>query len=93
LLKRLVSLPAAQRLFKQRGNAVRRQGGCEGESCKSDSSESNSSESNSRRPFQWRPQEVRRHLRHIRRFLELLSLAVHIAGGQPARGPELLSTR
>jgi hypothetical protein len=36
---------------------------------------------------------VRRHLRHIRRFLELLSLAVYIAGGQPARGPELLSTR
>jgi superfamily II DNA helicase RecQ len=93
LLKRLASLPAAQRLFKQRGNAVRRQGGCEGESYKSDSSESNSSESNSRRLFQWRPQEVRRHLRHIRRFLELLSLAVHIAGGQPARGPELLSTR
>jgi hypothetical protein len=52
LLKRLASLPAAQRLFKQRGNAVRRQGGCEGESYKSDSSESNSSESNSRRLFQ-----------------------------------------
>jgi hypothetical protein len=32
-------------------------------------------------------------LRHIQRFLELLSLAVHIAGGQPARGPELLSVR
>jgi hypothetical protein len=42
---------------------------------------------------QWRPQEVRQHLRHIQRFLELLSLAVHIAGGQPARGPELLSVR
>jgi hypothetical protein len=36
---------------------------------------------------------VRRHLRHIERFLELLCLAVHIAGGQPARGPELLSVR
>jgi hypothetical protein len=36
---------------------------------------------------------VRRHLRHIQRFLELLSLAVHVAGGQPARGPELLSIR
>ena len=36
---------------------------------------------------------MRRHLRHIERFLELLCLAVHIAGGQPARGPELLSVR
>jgi hypothetical protein len=42
---------------------------------------------------QWRPQEVRQHLRHIQRFLELLSLAVHIAGGQPARGLELLSVQ
>jgi hypothetical protein len=44
-------------------------------------------------PFQWRLQEVRQHLRHTERFLELLCLAVHIAGGQPARGPELLSIR
>jgi hypothetical protein len=36
---------------------------------------------------------VRRHLQHIECFLELLCLAVHIAGGQPARGPELLSVR
>jgi hypothetical protein len=36
---------------------------------------------------------VRRHLRHIECVLELLCLAVHIAGGQPARGPELLSVR
>jgi hypothetical protein len=36
---------------------------------------------------------VRRYLRYIQRFLELLSLAVHVARGQPARGPELLSVR
>jgi hypothetical protein len=33
---------------------------------------------------------VRRHLRHIQQFLKLLSLAVHVASSQPARGLELL---
>jgi hypothetical protein len=34
---------------------------------------------------------VRRLLQYIQRFLELLSLAVHLASSQPARGPELIS--
>jgi hypothetical protein len=36
---------------------------------------------------------VRRHLRHIQRFLELLSIAVHVADGQPACRPELFFVR
>jgi len=36
---------------------------------------------------------VRIHLQRIARFLELLCLAVHLTGGQPARGSELLSIR
>jgi superfamily II DNA helicase RecQ len=82
MLKQLASVPAARRLYEQRGGALTGDGGSEAES-----------DSDSDRPVQWRPQEVRRHLRHIERFLDLLSLAVHIAGGQPARGPELLSVR
>jgi hypothetical protein len=84
MLKRLASVPAAQRLYEQRGGVIQQES--EGES-------KESSESNSGSPVQWRPEEVRRHLRHIQRFLKLLSLAVHVAGGQPARGPELLSVR
>jgi hypothetical protein len=80
ILEQMASLPAAQRLYEQRGGAVKKDRGSK-------------QESESGRPVQWRLQEVRRHLRHIQRFLELLSLAVHIAGGQPARGPELLSIR
>jgi hypothetical protein len=82
MLKRLASVPAARRLYKQRGSTVERE---------EESEESR--ERDSRKPVQWRIQEVRRHLRHMERFLELLCLAVHIAGGQPARGPELLSVR
>jgi superfamily II DNA/RNA helicase len=78
MLKRLASIPAAQRLYERRGGAIQR---------------GSETESDSGRPVQWRPQEVRRHLRHTQHFLELLSLAVHVAGGQPARGPELLSVR
>ena len=78
MLKRLASVPAARRLYERRGGAIQSE---------------ESSESDSGRPVQWRPQEVRRHLRHIQHFLELLSLAVHVTGGQPARGPELLSIR
>jgi hypothetical protein len=86
MLRRLASVPAARQLYERRGDAIQRDGESEGES-------EESSRSDSGRPVQWRPQEVRRHLRHIQRFLELLSLAVHVAGGQPARGPELLSVR
>jgi hypothetical protein len=86
MLKRLASVPAARRLYERRGGAIQRDRESEGES-------EESSRSDSDRPVQWRPQEVRRHLRHIQQFLELLSLAVHVAGGQPARGPELLSVR
>jgi hypothetical protein len=83
MLKQLASVLAAQRLYKQRGSMLAREAESEGESGERDSS----------MPVQWRLQEVRRHMRHIERFLELLCLAVHIAGGQPARGPELLSVR
>jgi hypothetical protein len=83
MLKRLASVPAARRLYKQRDSLVERESEGKGERGERDSS----------MPVQWRPREVRRHLRHVERFLELLSLAVHIAGGQPARGPELLSVR
>jgi superfamily II DNA helicase RecQ len=82
MLKQMASVPAARCLYKQQGSAVERDRGNEQEQ-----------ESDSSRPVLWRPQEVRRHLRHIERFLDLLSLAVHVAGGQPARGPELLSIR
>lgn len=44
-------------------------------------------------PVRWRRAEARRHLQRIDRFLQLLSLAVHLTGGQPARGPELLLVR
>ena len=43
--------------------------------------------------MQWRAKKVQRYLQHLARFLELLCLAVHLTGGQPARGPELLSIR
>jgi uncharacterized lipoprotein YddW (UPF0748 family) len=43
--------------------------------------------------IQWRAQAVRQYIQRIDRFLKLLCLAVHIAGSQPARRPELLSVR
>lgn len=43
--------------------------------------------------IQWRERAVRQYIRRVERFLDLLCLAVHITGGQPARGPELLSVR
>jgi hypothetical protein len=86
MFKRLASVLAARRLYERRGGAIQRDGESEGEI-------EESSRSDGGRPVQWRPQEVRRHLRHIQRFFELFSLAVHVAGGQPARGPELLSVR
>jgi hypothetical protein len=43
--------------------------------------------------MEWRPRAVQRYLKQVDRFLELLCLAIHITGGQPARGPELLSIR
>ena len=81
MLKQLASVLAARRLYEQQGGAAIERG------------EGSESESDSSKPVQWRSQEVRRHLRHIERFLDLLSLAVHVVGGQPARGPELLSIR
>lgn len=42
---------------------------------------------------QWRRSHVRRYLRQVDRFRELLLLAVHMTGGQPARGTEVLSIR
>ncbi|EUC27743.1 hypothetical protein COCCADRAFT_73334, partial [Bipolaris zeicola 26-R-13] len=41
--------------------------------------------------LEWRPQAVQQYLKQTNRFLELLCLAIYITGGQPARGPELLS--
>jgi hypothetical protein len=84
MLKQLASVLAARRLYEGWGGAVDRDRESKAES---------DSDSDSNRPVQWRLQEVRRHLQHIERFLDLLSLAVHVAGGQPARGPELLSVR
>jgi hypothetical protein len=84
MLKQLASVLATRRLYEGRGGAVDRDRESKAES---------DSDSNSNRPVQWRLQEVRRHLQHIERFLDLLSLAVHVAGGQSACGPELLSVR
>lgn len=42
---------------------------------------------------QWRRSHVRRYLREVDCFRELLLLAVHMTGGQPARGTEISSIR
>jgi hypothetical protein len=41
----------------------------------------------------WMKGEVRRYLRTIDRFRELLLLSIHICGGQPARGSEITAIR
>jgi hypothetical protein len=41
----------------------------------------------------WSKPEVRKYLRKVDRFRELLLFYVHIAGGQPARGTEITSIR
>lgn len=41
----------------------------------------------------WRVRRVRTYLRRVDRFLELLLLAAHITGGQPARGTEITGLR
>lgn len=44
-------------------------------------------------PAQLNWQHVRQYLGHTDRFLDFLLLAIHVTGGQPARGPEILSVR
>lgn len=41
----------------------------------------------------WQPTRMRRYLRLLHRFWRLLAICIHVQGGQPARGPELLSIR
>ncbi|KAJ4129463.1 hypothetical protein NW765_016336 [Fusarium oxysporum] len=41
----------------------------------------------------WREQAVSEYVTNVDRFLERLLLLIHITGGQPARGTELLSIR
>ncbi|CAA9965124.1 RecQ family helicase [Pyrenophora teres f. maculata] len=41
----------------------------------------------------WSHARVKRYLRQVDRFLELLLLGVHITSGQPGRGPEITSIR
>ena len=43
--------------------------------------------------IQWKSGPACRYLRRIERFLEQLLLCIHITGGQPARGPEILPIR
>lgn len=42
---------------------------------------------------EWSVKAVRRYLRQVDRFLELLLCSVHITSGQPGRGSEILSMR
>jgi hypothetical protein len=77
MLERLASVPAARKLYQQPQQQEEQQ---QEATLQADS-------------IQWRAQAVRQYVRRIDRFLELLCLAVHIVGGQPARGPELLSVR
>jgi hypothetical protein len=42
---------------------------------------------------EWNKKRVLEYLDHKERFLELLMLAMHLTGGQPARGPELGSIK
>ena len=41
----------------------------------------------------WQAREVRRYVRRVDAFLELLLFAMHTAGGQPARGTEVTTMR
>ncbi|TKA60633.1 hypothetical protein B0A49_13140 [Cryomyces minteri] len=41
----------------------------------------------------WQARQVRRYLRKVDRFRELLLFCVHLTGGQPARGTEITSVR
>ena len=40
---------------------------------------------------QWRPTRVRRYLRYVLQFWRLLLLCIHIVGGMPGRGTEILT--
>ena len=42
-------------------------------------------------PFDWRNDRIKVWFTSVSHFLQLLALLIHITGGQPARGPELLS--
>jgi superfamily II DNA helicase RecQ len=42
---------------------------------------------------EWSKPEVRKYLRKVDRFKELLLFCIHVAGGQPARGTEITSIR
>ncbi|GAB7357797.1 hypothetical protein MBLNU459_g0613t1 [Dothideomycetes sp. NU459] len=41
----------------------------------------------------WQVRKVRRYLREVDKFMELLLFCVHLTGGQPARGTEITSVR
>jgi hypothetical protein len=41
----------------------------------------------------WHTRRVREYLREVDKFRELLLFCMHVTGGQPARGPEILSLR
>jgi hypothetical protein len=41
----------------------------------------------------WQTRRVKEYLREIDKFRELLLFCMHVTGGQPARGPEILSLR
>jgi hypothetical protein len=77
MLKQLSSVPAAQLLYHNQLQLQQQNAACAVQET----------------GVQWKEQEVQKHLRRVDRFLELLCLAVHITGGQPARGSELLSVR
>lgn len=86
MLDRLAGVAGAQKLYQQR---VRLQP----EQLEQPEQLSTSSSYPPDQSMEWRPRAVQRYLKQIDRFLELLYLAVHITGGQPARRPELLSIR
>ena len=83
ILCQLASSPAAQYLYGSQQSQSKE--GKEGQQDRQGRSEGAA--------LQWRPKKVRRYLQRAAHFLELLCLAVHLTGGQPARGPELLSLR
>jgi hypothetical protein len=41
----------------------------------------------------WHTRRVKEYLREVDKFRELLLFCIHVTGGQPARGPEILSLR
>jgi hypothetical protein len=41
----------------------------------------------------WKPSSAKQYVAKINSFLERLLLLMHITGGQPARGPEIISIR